>query len=791
MFHLNDQIKKPHGWITILLLFIMAFTVQAQSSFILSSAQNADSSESFFPEGATLYMKVTTTTLNVQQMKKMRWTIEKSHEGMMGDDWDMHSEFSGDFTNNMDSTFTASFDLSQLSYGGKWKWKAKLKDKLDHEVELESFFYYKDYSDQDSVYGYIEIEGSIQSIGEDSLVVNGYVFYVDSNTVVRADHDMSFSFSDLKVNDYVEVKAREQADGSYLAEWIKLEDSKGDHHDSEVEVKGNIEAVNDSSITVNGTVFIVNSQTVIKGHNHQNLTLADLSEGTFVEVKAQVQADGSYLALKIKVEERENYSLDVEIRGKIDSVGTDLLIVSAQQVFVTGQTEIKIHGHDQGSLADLQPGMKVDVEAYRANDGSLVAREIKVKNDNFPYERIEITGAVDSVGTDFIIVQGYTVYVDSNTIIVDAHYMPAALSDLVKGQIVKVKGTSQDNGSILADKIRVKELWNEFFKIEGKIEALGSDQLTVLGFTFQVDSNTVFIDEYGMFISFGDLTVGQLVKVKARVQPDGSYLALKVKLFDDQKSHIEVTGAIDSLLSDSILVNGIMFYVDSNTVVYDLQDSPIDFAQLFVGQIVEIKGVLQDDDSYYALRIKLEDDPNMVTMSSPLTGKTESSLIIGDTEYALTSSTVILNGNFEVIDLSDLNPGDNVTVWATPSGDGSYQTLQIQDETNGSITSTDGPGVTPVVQSFELKQNYPNPFNPATTIAFNLNGNGFAKVKLEVFNLLGQKVQTLFNGVLNSGSYRFKWTGRNEAGQAMASGIYFYKLTVNQSVQIKQMVLLK
>lgn len=69
---------------------------------------------------------------------------------------------------------------------------------------------------------------------------------------------------------------------------------------------------------------------------------------------------------------------------------------------------------------------------------------------------------------------------------------------------------------------------------------------------------------------------------------------------------------------------------------------------------------------------------------------------------------------------------------------------------------------------FELRQNYPNPFNPSTTISFALKNAG--EVKLDIYNILGERVETLFNTYLTSGSYSTQW--KPEA----ASGVYFAKL---------------
>jgi hypothetical protein len=90
---------------------------------------------------------------------------------------------------------------------------------------------------------------------------------------------------------------------------------------------------------------------------------------------------------------------------------------------------------------------------------------------------------------------------------------------------------------------------------------------------------------------------------------------------------------------------------------------------------------------------------------------------------------------------------------------------------------------------FELGQNYPNPFNPTTAIAYMLRKK--ALVKLEIYNLLGQRVKTLADDYQSPGSYRILWDGKNQQGETVASGMYFYKLDVDGVSRTKRMVLMK
>jgi len=87
-------------------------------------------------------------------------------------------------------------------------------------------------------------------------------------------------------------------------------------------------------------------------------------------------------------------------------------------------------------------------------------------------------------------------------------------------------------------------------------------------------------------------------------------------------------------------------------------------------------------------------------------------------------------------------------------------------------------------ESFNLYQNYPNPFNPSTTVAFDIRQAAF--VSLKIFNLLGQEVGALVNELKQPGSYKVTFDGRT-----LTSGIYFYRLSTDNFVETRKMVLLK
>jgi hypothetical protein len=88
-----------------------------------------------------------------------------------------------------------------------------------------------------------------------------------------------------------------------------------------------------------------------------------------------------------------------------------------------------------------------------------------------------------------------------------------------------------------------------------------------------------------------------------------------------------------------------------------------------------------------------------------------------------------------------------------------------------------------------LYPNYPNPFNPETHITFYLSHPG--EMKLEIYNVRGQKIRTLKTGFQTAGEHSIVWKGRDDNGNAVSSGIYFYRLESDDIFKIQKAVLMK
>ncbi len=91
--------------------------------------------------------------------------------------------------------------------------------------------------------------------------------------------------------------------------------------------------------------------------------------------------------------------------------------------------------------------------------------------------------------------------------------------------------------------------------------------------------------------------------------------------------------------------------------------------------------------------------------------------------------------------------------------------------------------------TFILHQAYPNPFNPSTNISYQLRADGI--VKLAVTDVNGRIVKSLVSARQISGLYSYEWQGKNNSGQSVAAGLYFYRLSVDDVSQTRKMLLIK
>ncbi|MBN1183137.1 MAG: T9SS type A sorting domain-containing protein [Bacteroidales bacterium] len=124
----------------------------------------------------------------------------------------------------------------------------------------------------------------------------------------------------------------------------------------------------------------------------------------------------------------------------------------------------------------------------------------------------------------------------------------------------------------------------------------------------------------------------------------------------------------------------------------------------------------------------------------------------------------------------------------TNSGDYSFDTEEILQITFEDVSVED---MVLLISKIPIKflKNYPNPFNPTTTIAFEISVPG--ETTVDIYNSKGQKVTRLLNEELPIGKHSVIWDGTDMKGNKVSSGIYFYRISVNDKQKVNKMIMIK
>ncbi|HEX9253719.1 MAG TPA: DUF5666 domain-containing protein, partial [Ignavibacteriaceae bacterium] len=460
----------------------------------------------------------------------------------------------------------------------------------------------------------VELIGYVTEVGTSSFAINGTAFFVDVNTEYRGRHGNTFSFEQIVPGILLEVKATLQTNGDLLATRVKTEDDEN-QHESELEITGLIESLGANSLTVGQQEFFADAQTIVLNHNNMPINFSDLNIGDKVEVKAYKQSDGSYLAVRIKLEDLPGN--EIEFTAQIESiVGPDVTINGI--VFSTDSSTVFLDDNRMPvTIASLAVGMWVEVKGLKRQDGSYYASRIQI--EDFVRTEIEIKGNITELTASYIVVGGITFSVDNTTQVFDHLNNIIQYSSLQAGKRVEVKGDKTGEATAKASVIKVEGI--EDIEIFGKITGINSNSIELNSRVVFVNSNTIYLNRANMPITLNDLAVDQFVEVKMVKNTDNTLTALRIKI-EDGTSFTKVNGFSGTITGSSILLPTGSYTINGQTVVIDNNYNVISANQLTTGQQVIVWAVVDPSTNKTALQIQSK-------ISTP-TGIDESPVVVNN-----------------------------------------------------------------------------------------------------------------------------------------------------------------
>jgi hypothetical protein len=197
------------------------------------------------------------------------------------------------------------------------------------------------------------------------------------------------------------------------------------------------------------------------------------------------------------------------------------------------------------------------------------------------------------------------------------------------------------------------------------------------------------------------------------------------------------------------------------------------------------------DPQYIIIDLQSVQTFNQIWLSWETAYAKEYEVQISDDKTNWTTISHVTNGNGGTEKISVNASARYVRIYglqrATQYGYSLYE-IDIYNDTNVSSIQNKN-NIKDIPSEFTLSDNYPNPFNPSTTIEYSIPKAGF--VKIQIYNSIGQLINTIENDFRNPCKYRIQWNGKNSLGESMPSGVYFYRMSSNGLTLIKKMVMLK
>jgi len=331
------------------------------------------------------------------------------------------------------------------------------------------------------------------------------------------------------------------------------------------------------------------------------LIIGNPQVGDWVAVEGHLLADGTRVADTIILLRRAPENKFV-FTGKVDAIGDEVWVIADREVRVDELTTI-----DEG----IEVGDAVEVIGGIAQDGTFWASAISLLDETgSPFE---FTGVVEEIADLGWTISGIAIAIDDQTKIGEG---------IEVGEVVKVEGHIRDDGTWLAEEIKLAEEEDRAFEITGEVESIGPWR--VAGTEFETEAATEIDD---------GLTVGDRVKVEGRILEDGRWVADEIRRLDQEDEHrFEFVGEVSSI--DPWVVSGIALTVSEDAAIEE---------GIAVGDFVRVKGKILPDGTWVAEVItRLDNQAGCVEITTIVTR-------VGDGQAVLMDGqTITLSGGVQV-----------------------------------------------------------------------------------------------------------------------------------------------
>ncbi|MDP2559799.1 DUF5666 domain-containing protein [Psychrobium sp. 1_MG-2023] len=470
----------------------------------------------------------------------------------------------------------------------------------------------------------LDITGIVKALSAQSLTVGQYQLSFNDDTEFTHGEK-----EELTVGTKVNLIAVTSGDNSAVIKKIQLDEL------TEIEISGHVELTSDDSFTLAGQNFTVNSFTQYEDDylNNRQFNFKDITIGDYLEVDAYQVTDG-LLSQSIQRKAIETNTLDID--GAVDSFTETTITINKITIATSNLSEFENSAGreitQQQFFEQLNKGQQVEIEAASIN-GELTAIEIEMESSQLD-EIISFEGVIDTFdSSEHFTVNGHSLTTSTHT-----QYDDGVKSDLILGAQVEIKGRKNNDGVILATAIEFESDASDL-EIEGAIDSLTEQSLTVAGNEITINDSTIYEDGLR-----GDLAIGKYIEVDVAVEASGLLTATNIE-FNPQDEDV-VVGFITETQGEY------QFTIGQQVVTFDAEtdfDNGVN-TQLAVGLKVKVSGSLDQENILVAEEVEFEQLQQQTVEGAASNFAQGNHFSIGNQQVEVNSHTQYIGGGLSNID---------------------------------------------------------------------------------------------------------------------------------------------
>ena len=517
----------------------------------------------------------------------------------------------------------------------------------------------------DDARGGFTLEGVIESLTSESLIVEGTFFVIANQTVILDENGSLIPFSSLQPGQFVVVGAQLGNDGLPVAISVKKEDGII----GTIFTRGSVDQIALDRIIVQGRNFIINDETQVVDESGQLVSFNLVQSGLEISIAGEYTPTGELLATLITLD--GGAQDDIVLEGIIASREDDVIAVKDVSFDLTEGTIIVDETGLRMGLDQVVPGMFIEVVGSSADGERFNA--IKVETEQV---RIELDGKIERSVEDGFYVGDIPFLVNDQTRITGPTGVSINLESILIGTQIHVEGlllsadslqgtslVEEGNRVYRAAELVVIEEVSEYISVVGVISSLSESFFTVEDFVFSVADQVEVKNEQGGQIGYSDLGVGQVVEVQAVPQGDGIYAAFLIQ--ERASGPVKVSGNIDAIAGIVVSVSGVAFMLSDDTEIINTQGELLTRNDLMPGMLARVVLELRDSGIPRAMRMKvLQRIEDEVRITGPVDFILENEIeVLGNTFYVAENTQVVDENNL-ALSFEDLSPGTLVRIRA-------------------------------------------------------------------------------------------------------------------------------